>query len=81
MELKCFPLLCNRTQARIQRRRYPVGKKSGRRYHYRPTKRLIARLAVELKMSSNEVQRQIAMERLYLLRQIYGQNEIGLQDI
>ena len=81
MEFKCFPLLSNESKKLMQRRKHKVGKRTGKTYHYQPQQRLIERLAFELKMSPGEVRRQIANERLDLLRQIYGQNQITEKDI
>lgn len=80
MELKCFPLLGNESKKLMKKRRCKFGKKWGLTYHYQPQTRLINRLATELKMSPQDVRRQIAEERLYLLREIYG-NTITSKDI
>lgn len=45
-------------------------------YHYHPRQALVIRLALELKMTPNAVREQIAEERLYLLKQIYGEDKI-----
>ncbi|AKG21491.1 hypothetical protein IJ00_09540 [Calothrix sp. 336/3] len=81
MEIKCFPLLgtlCKRLMLKRKSSRQ-YGKK--RKYHYRPQKRLINRLANELKMSPQDVERQIFRERLHLLRELYGQENISEADV
>lgn len=80
MELKVFPLLGTGCKRLMMRRNHPLGKRSGRTYHYRPQTRLINRLAQELGISPQAVRQRIAEERLYLLRQYYG-IEIGPQDV
>lgn len=81
MDLKCYPLLCTRTKARIRRRRHKLGKRAGKTYHYFPQERLVQRLAKHLKMQPTEVREQIFKERLYLLRDLYGETEITEADV
>ncbi len=81
MELKCFPLMGTPCKRLMQRRNYRIGKKAGQRYRYRPQQRHINRLARELNMNPDDVRKQIASERLYLLRQIYGETEITPADV
>lgn len=81
MELKCFPLMGTLTKAQMQRRNCKPGRNSFKRYNYVPQQRLIERLSQELKMPQDEVRKQIFRERLYLLREIYGQNEITEADV
>lgn len=81
MDFKIFPLLSTRSKRSITRR-YNV-ERSGKRtpHHYTPKKILIDRLSEQLRMNPNEVRKQIAEERLFLLREIYGENEISLKDV
>ncbi|MBE9208834.1 hypothetical protein IQ244_20265 [Nostoc sp. LEGE 06077] len=48
-----------------------------RTYHYRPQYRLILRLMNELGWTEQAVREQIYKERLYLLRQEWGEAAIG----
>lgn len=80
MELQIFYLVCTRTKRLLQRRYKPGGKGGKRKYHYVPQIRLVRRLASELKISESQVRRKIAEERLYLLRQLYG-DEISISDV
>ncbi|ARV60605.1 hypothetical protein BZZ01_20045 [Nostocales cyanobacterium HT-58-2] len=80
MELKAFPLLDTRCKRLMLRRKHRVGKRGRQTYHYRPQQRLINRLAAQLQMPPQAVRQQIAQERLYLLRQMYGP-DIGPQDV
>lgn len=43
-------------------------------YKYRPRQSLIGRLASELNMSESSIRETIKTERLYLLRDLYGQD-------
>lgn len=81
MELKCFPLLRPKTKVLIQRKNCKPGKTPGKPYHYFPQERLVQRLAKQLNMSSEAVREQIFKERLYLLRQKFGESEITEADV
>jgi hypothetical protein len=81
MELICYPLLSTRSKRAIIRRKQRRGHNSGKTYHYRPRQTLVKRLEAELNMSQSTVLRQIALERLFLLRQMYGEDEISPKDV
>ncbi len=80
MNLKIFPLLSTSTKRRIQKITKRRGFGSKRKYHYVPSRKLVTRLANELRISESQVRKQIAEERLYLLQQLYG-DEISLSDV
>lgn len=81
MQLICYPRLSTCSKRAIIRRKARRGRNRGKTYHYRPRRMLIDRLQAELNMSQSAVLRQIAQERLFLLRQIYGENEISPADV
>lgn len=81
MELICYSLLSTCSKRAVTRKSPRRGRNRGKTYHYHPRQMLIQRLASELKMSESDVLRQIAIERLFLLRQIYGEDNISLADI
>lgn len=81
MELKCFPLLCNRTKQTIQRKNCKPGRRTFQPFHYFPQERLVQRLAAQLNMSPQAVREQLFQERLYLLKQKFGETEITEADV
>lgn len=81
MELICYPRLSTRSKRAIIRRKARRGRNRGKTYHYRPRQTLVKRLEAELNMSQSAVLQQIALERLFLLRQIYGESEISAKDV
>lgn len=81
MQLLCYPLLGTKTR-RLMRRRWR-SKRWGLRqpYRYRPQYRLILRLMSETGMSEQAVRQQIYKERLFLLRQDWGEDQISAADV
>lgn len=81
MDLIVYPLLGTKCK-RLMKRRWRT-KRWGLRqpYRYRPQYRLILRLMEELKLPEQVIRRQILEERLFLLREIYGADQIGLGDV
>ena len=81
MDMICYSLMGTKSKRRMTKR-YNKGRwGKGRTYRYRPQRRLIQRLAYELGWTESQVREQIAKERLYLLREMYGTNEISEGDI
>jgi hypothetical protein len=72
MDLKCYPLMSTSTKRRMCRRFRFTRNKRKRKYHYNPGGLLISYLSDELGMSKSSVREQIAKERLYLLKDLYG---------
>lgn len=72
MDLICYPLMSTSTKKRMRRRFRFTPHKLNRTYHYTPGTSLVTRLANELRMSEAAIRKQIAEERLYLLRDVYG---------
>lgn len=65
----------------MRRRRKSRGKGRGKAYHYVPQYRLIIRLMEQTGLSEIAVRKQIRDERLWLLQQDYGANEITTADV
>jgi hypothetical protein len=81
MDFVCYPRLSTRSKRAIIRRNARRGRNRGKTYHYHPRRMLILRLSAELNLPESAVLRQIAQERLFLLRQIYGENQISPADV
>ncbi|MDB9375755.1 hypothetical protein [Nodularia sphaerocarpa] len=65
----------------MTRRNRKRGKQRGQRYNYRPRRKLIYNLAVELGLTERAVLERIREERLFLLQEIYGTDQITAVDI
>lgn len=77
MDIICYSLMGTPCK-RLMMKRYVRGRNGrNRTYHYRPQYRLILRLMNELGWSEAKVREQIYKERLYLLRQEWGESAIG----
>ena len=76
MELLCFPLMSKASRTLMEKRYRFGGGKYNREYRYRPQYRLIQRLSRALNISESQVREQIYKERLYLLREKYGYDQI-----
>lgn len=81
MELICYPLLST-TSKRTMRRRWRKKQYGAKRpYHYVPQYRLIKRLMQELGYTEAQIRQQIYEERLYLLREDWGETVITPADV
>lgn len=81
MELICFDRMSGHSKNCMMRRWNKKARTIKQAYHYRPRATLVYNLAFELGMSEEAVIKQIRNERLWLLRDIYGQDVITRADI
>lgn len=81
MELICYPLLSTPSKRAMRRRWRKKRHGIKQPYHYVPQYRLILRLMEELRFTEGQVRQQIYDERLYLLKEDWGQSAITVADV
>lgn len=81
MELIIYPLLCTTSKRTMRKRWRKRNFGIEQPYHYVPQYRLIQRLMQELGYTEVQVRQQIFDERLWLLREDWGENVITKADV
>lgn len=81
MDLICYDRMSTRSKRCMKRRWDKKQKTVKKAYHYQPRAELVGNLAYELGLTEAQVRAQIRRERLYLLRQDWGEDAIQSWEI